>query len=45
MFLMTILAGLIATMFSATVAASLIALRHEDVSRFSEKRAYNRSVF
>jgi hypothetical protein len=45
MLIMTMLAGLIATMFSASVAASLIELRHEDVKRDDENMRYNRGIF
>ena len=45
MFIMTLLAGLIATMFVASVAASLFALRHDNVNRNSDSFKYGKSVF
>lgn len=45
MFIMTLLAGLIATMFVASVAASLFALCQDDVNRNSEHFEYGKSVF
>jgi hypothetical protein len=45
MLIMSALAGLIASMFVASVAASIVAMRHEDVNSDGAQNGYNRPVF
>lgn len=45
MLIMSALAGLIAAMFTASVAASLVAMRHEEVNSEDPQNVYHRSVF
>lgn len=45
MLIMSALAGLIAAMFTASVAATLVAMRHEDVNADETHNGYNRPVF
>lgn len=45
MLIMSALAGLIAAMFTASVAASIVAMRHEDVNSDDSQNGYNRPVF
>lgn len=45
MLIMSALAALIATMFTASIAASLVAMRNEDVNSDSPQNVYDRPVF
>lgn len=45
MLIMSALAALIATMFAASIAASLVAMRNEDVKGDNARNVYDRPVF
>lgn len=45
MLIMSALAGLIAAMFTASFAATIVAMRNEDVTSEDAQNGYNRPVF